>query len=365
MIPPLIPVAAPGRMPPAELLAVREAVSAVVDSGSYVGGDVVSKFELEFARTVGPGRHCVSVASGLDALILALLALDLPRGSTVLVPPNDAGFAALAVQSVGLMPVLTDVSEEGLATADLVAAHATPDLSALIITHLHGLAADLSGISGWCRERGVRLVEDCAQAHGARGIGLLGDAATFSFYPTKNLGALGDGGAVVTADPRLAEQVCALREYGWGDRFVVQHAHGRNSRLDALQAAVLSARLPYLERNNATRREVVTRYRVAAPDVRFLARDDTSFVAHHAVVVDPARDQLSTHLHRAGIGHAVHYPTLVSDMTGITLAGASSTPVARRQRDHLISLPCFPGITEREVDEVSEVLRVWSRQAHG
>ena len=361
----VIPLAAPGRMPAEEMQAVSAAVSAVVASGTYVGGDVVSTFELEFARAVGPDRYCVSVASGLDALILALCALDLPRGSAVLVPPNDAGFAALAVQSVGLVPVLMDVSAEGLATAELIDASATPDVSALIVTHLHGLAADLSGVGEWCRERGVRLVEDCAQAHGAQGVGLLGDAATFSFYPTKNLGALGDGGAVVTADPNLAKQVLSLREYGWGERFSVQIRDGRNSRLDAVQAAVLLARLPYLEGNNSTRRDVVARYQEAAPNVRFLAREDSSFVAHHAVVADPARDGLMTQLRRARIGHAVHYPALVSEMPGISLGRASDTPTARRLRDQLISLPCFPGITEREVDEVSDVLVAWSRLRHG
>ena len=351
-------------MPAAEMEAVVAAISAVVASGTYVGGDVVSAFEADFGRAVGPGRHCVSLGSGLDALILALAALELPRGSAVLVPPNDAGFAALAVQSAGLIPMLMDVSEEGLAAVDLVAARATRDVSALIVTHLHGLVIDLSGVSEWCRERGVRLVEDCSQAHGAHGLGLLGDAATFSFYPTKNLGALGDGGAVVTADPNIAERVRTLREYGWGDRYSVHVGNGRNSRLDALQAAVLLARIPYLERNNATRRDVVNRYQAAAPNVRFLARNDASFVAHHAVVVDAARDGLRTQLKGAGIGHAVHYPTLVSEMPGIGLSGAIGTPTALRLRDQLISLPCFPGITEREVDRVSDVLAAWSRRRH-
>jgi dTDP-4-amino-4,6-dideoxygalactose transaminase len=352
-------------MPAAEMDAVSVAVSAVVSSGTYVGGDVVSRFEVEFARAVGPARYCVSVASGLDALILALSGLGLPHQSSVLVPPNDAGFAALAVQSVGLVPVLMDVSEEGLATAELITASATPDVSALIVTHLHGLAADLSGVGEWCRERGVRLVEDCAQAHGAQGVGLLGDVATFSFYPTKNLGALGDGGAVVTADPNLAKRLRSLREYGWGDRFSVQIRDGRNSRLDAVQAAVLLARLPYLEGNNSTRRDVVARYQEAAPNVRFLARDDSSFVAHHAVVVDPTRDGLMARLQRAGIGHAVHYPALVSEMPGISLGGTADTPTARRLRDQLISLPCFPGITDHEVDAVSAVLATWLRFRHG
>jgi len=352
-------------MPAEELDAVKTAIAAVVSSGTYVGGDVVTTFEEEFARIVGAGTYSVSVASGLDALILALSALELPRASAVLVPPNDAGFAALAVQSVGLVAVQMDVSKEGLVDVDLVEAHATRDVSAVIATHLHGLAVDLSAVSGWCRSRGVRLIEDCAQAHGARGVGRHGDAATFSFYPTKNLGAFGDGGAVVTRNEHLAGRIRALREYGWGDRYSVRHPDGRNSRLDTLQAAILLARLPFLERNNLARREVVGCYRRAVPNVRFLARDDASFVAHHAVVVDPDRERLIARLCEAGIGHAVHYPTLVSEMPGISLGRGPEARAASQMRDHIVSLPCFPGITEPEVAAVSDVLIAWSRECHG
>jgi dTDP-4-amino-4,6-dideoxygalactose transaminase len=252
-----------------------------------------------------------------------------------------------------------DLGAPSTATAAEAAATA-PGLRALVVTHLHGDAVPLDGPDGldsWRRERGLLLVEDCAQAHGLRvdgqHAGLVGDAATFSFYPTKNLGAVGDGGAVLLPT-EAAARARELREYGWGDRYRVERPGGRNSRLDTLQAAVLSARLPFLDARNARRREIAHTYR----DHVAMHGDPVTTVAHHAVALaaDPAgRDALRGRLERAGIMTAVHYPWLVSEMPGLEVDGGPA-PVAGDRRHRMLSLPCFPEMTQAEVDRVVEVL---------
>ena len=354
-----IPVAAPGLLAPRERADVRAAIDRVLTSGVFVGGAEVDAFEAAFAASVGVGMHCAGVGSGLDALILSLVALDLPRGGQVLVPPNDGGYAALAVQAAGLLPVGLDVSDEGLVSLPGIQSRCGPSTVAVIATHVHGLAVHLDPVAAWCRSRSIALVEDCSQAHGARGVALHGDASAFSFYPTKNLGALGDAGAVLTPRADLADRIRGLREYGWGPRHVVSHPQGRNSRLDAVQAAVLRARLPYLARATEERRRIVSRYREAIPWARFLARDDDTFVAHHAVIVDDDRDRLMHLLGQAQIQVAVHYPALVAEMPGLTLHGGHDAPVAAALRDRQVSLPCFPGMSEQQVDRVCAVLTAW------
>ena len=281
-----VPVAAPGRMDPEESQAVRAALDRAIAAGTFVGGHFVDAFEEQFAAEVLPGSRCVAVGNGQDALTLALQALDLPPGSRVLVPSNDGGFAANSVQALGLQPSQMDCAEDGLVGLDQVLEAWSPQVSAVVVTHLHGLVVDTGAIQRWCHERGIRVLEDCSQAHGAPGIGAGADASIFSFYPTKNLGALGDGGAVVTAEADVATRVRRLRHYGWGAKYRVETQGGRNSRLDSIQAAVLSARLPFLPGNNHLRRAVVSRYERCLPGRSFLTRADDSFVAHHAVLVD-------------------------------------------------------------------------------
>lgn len=360
-----VPIAAPARIGADERAAVHAAVDAVLRDGPYIGGPVVERFEAEFAACVGPAAECVSVDNGSNALTIAIAALGLAPGREVLVPPNDGGFAAASVQAAGLRPVVTDVGRRsGLVGPEDVAAAWSPDVAGVVVTHLHGLVADTAGVRAWCEPRGAVVVEDCAQAHGAtRGgtpVGSVGHAAAFSFYPTKNLAALGDGGAVVTGDPAVAARARLLRQYGWDRRFRVTDPLGRNSRLDAVQAAVLSARLPFLERNNARRRAVVARYQARLPRLEVLGAGDGCFVAHHAVVRVADRDRLRAALADAGIGSDVHYPHLVPDMPGIELARPKATPNAERLGTEILSLPCFPTLTEAEVDAVCDVLAGWS-----
>jgi dTDP-4-amino-4,6-dideoxygalactose transaminase len=234
---------------------------------------------------------------------------------------------------------------------------------AVVVTHLYGLVADIEDIVGLCRPHGVAVVEDCAQAAGARRgnrrAGALADAATFSFYPTKNLAALGDGGAVTTDRDDVAERVRLLRQYGWSPKYEVTVADGRNSRLDEVQAAVLRTRLRQLDEWNERRREIARRYAGAlAPETgRLVAREGGDYVAHLAVVLAEEREDLRARLDTAGIGTDIHYP--VADHHQPAWRGDYpdlSLPVTERAVASVLSVPCFPELTDEEVDRVCEVL---------
>jgi aminotransferase EvaB len=352
-----VPVAAPTRLAPSEAAAVRAAVERVVTGDRWVGGPAVSSFEAAFASYLGTERSVVGVASGTDALVLAFAALGLAPGSAVLVAADEGGYAAGAAAQLGLRVRVMDVDPElGVPTAATAAAGWADDVAAVVVTHLHGDAVPLADLDRWRRELGLFLVEDCAQAHGlrvgGRHVGLVGDAATFSFYPTKNLGAVGDAGAVVIGDEH-AGTVRSLREYGWGERYRVDRPGGRNSRLDPIQAALLEARLPFLDARNERRRAISGCYR----EVVELHGDPRTTVAHHAVALLPDlehRDRLREHLAARGIGTALHYPWLVTEMPGLAATGDARS--AARRRDRKLTLPCFPELTDDEVEQVRKAL---------
>lgn len=326
----------------------------------WVGGEPVAGFERAFGAYLGldSGREVVGVGNGTDALALAFAALGLRPGSKILVSNDEGGYAATAAAQLGLGIRVMDLDPDlGVPTARTAAAADDPSLAAVVITHLHGDAVPLDDLDAWRRDRGLLLIEDCAQAHGLRSggahVGLVGEAATFSFYPTKNLGAAGDAGAVVV-DPETAERTRALREYGWGERYRVEVVGGRNSRLDSLQAAILTARLPFLDQRNSRRREIANRYR----SLLRLHGDPATTVAHHAVATLPdhsARESLREVLGQRGIMSAIHYPFLVSEMPGLQVSGGP-TPVAAIRRDRILSLPCFPEMSEVEIETVEAAL---------
>lgn len=358
-----VPAAAPTRLAQDERTAVLTAVDAALTSGPLIGGPFVERFEEAFATYLGV-RHCVGVDNGSDALILALQALECPAGGIALVPPNDGGYAAAAAQAAGLLPVATDIDvRSGLQTLAEVERAWRPGVVALVVTHLHGISCEIELMVAWCRDRGVLVLEDCAQAAGARRgdaqVGSFGDAAAFSFYPTKNLAAVGDAGAVVSDRREVADRVRALRQYGWREPFRVEDPRGRNARLDAVQAAVLTARLPFLDRNNESRRAVIRRYRESAKPAVVLGPDDASFVAHHAVVLTNRRDRLREFLTGRGVETAVHYPHLVAEMPGLRLGAADPTPGAAAVRDQILSLPCFSTLEESEVETVCRAVVEW------
>lgn len=345
---------------------LRPAVDRVLASGWYVLGPESSAFEAEFAAFLG-GGHCVGVGNGTDALQLALLAVGCLPGDEVVTAANAGAYTSTAALAAGLVPRPADVDPTTLLlTAETAAAQLTERTRAVVVTHLYGLLADVAPLRALCTEAGVALVEDCAQAAGAVGsdgaAGTLADVSTFSFFPTKNLGALGDGGAVVTRRPELAERVGRLRQYGWTSKYVNDVPRGRNSRLDELQAAVLRTRLPRLPEWNARRRSVVARFAAALPEgprrmVHGEAVESTGYAGHLAVLVTPDREADRAALAAQGIRTDVHYP--VPDHRQPVLADAMRDlrlPVCERLAAEVLTVPCFPELTEAEVDRICEGL---------
>jgi dTDP-4-amino-4,6-dideoxygalactose transaminase len=348
---------------------IDPAVQAVLARGQYLLGEELDGFESEWARYCGT-RHCVGVGNGLDALRLILLALDIGEGDEVLVPSNTYIATWLAVSSVGARPVPVE-PVVGTFNMDPSRAHdaVTPRTRAIMPVHLYGQPADMAGLREVARRHDLRIVEDAAQAHGAsahsRRVGGLGDAAGWSFYPGKNLGAFGDAGAVTTDDPQLAERVRLLRNYGSRVKYHHEVA-GTNSRLDEVQAAVLRVKLRHLDEWNARRRTCASRYLHALsnpaqqrPPV-FLPTVPawTEPVWHLFVVRSNRRSALQQHLSDLGIGTLIHYPVpphrqpAYADL-GITVG---SLPLAERLHDEVLSLPIGPHLREEHVEAVVEAV---------
>lgn len=343
--------------------ALSSAMDEVLASGWYVMGPQHDAFQTEFAEYAGVA-HCCGVGNGTDALEIALRALDCSHGDEVVTAANAGGYTTTATLLVGATPVFADVDP---ATQLVTAAAIEPLLSsktkAIVVTHLFGKLADIEPIVSLAASHGVSVIEDCAQAHGAeragRRAGSFGDVATFSFYPTKNLGALGDGGAIVTDSDSIASAVRELRQYGWADKYDAVTPLGRNSRLDEVQAAVLRVKLPLLDAWNARRREIAERYRAAAQgtDLALLPAGADS-VAHLCVGLHPDRDRFRERLAREGVSSAIHYPT--PDHCQPALAGiqwrSAGLPVTESSVGRVVSLPCFPELEDSEVDYVCEVI---------
>ncbi len=336
----------------------------VISSGTYLLGPETDAFESEFAAWCGVAR-CVAVANGTDALELALRSIGCETGDEVVVAANAGGYATAACLAIGATPTFADVDAETLLLSpEGVAAAVTDRTRAVVATHLYGNVADITGMRA-ALGPSVAIIEDCAQAHGAsrdgHGVGSMGDAGAFSFYPTKNLGALGDGGAVLTNDAELAQRARALRQYGWGERYVVERAGGRNSRLDELQAALLRDLLPSVPDRNACRSAIRQQYLEAFGDrVEFVpVAPGTRSATHLCVVRSPARDQLIEDLRQAGVSCAVHYP--VPDHRQPALVGLHRAqvplPETERACDQVLSLPCFPELDPAEIDQVIDAVR--------
>ncbi|WP_423459257.1 DegT/DnrJ/EryC1/StrS family aminotransferase [Ottowia sp. VDI28] len=336
----------------------------VVDSQRYMLGPRVQAFEEAFAAYVGV-RHAIGVANGTDALELALRGLGLGPGQRVLTVANAGFYASTAIRAVGAEPVYAEIDDAMLTLAPAVLAEALAGqrLHAVVVTHMYGQLADMPAIAAQCKAAGVPLIEDCAQAHGARRdgrqAGAWGDIGCFSFYPTKNLGALGDGGALVTTDDALAARLRALRQYGWGTKYEVVHEGGRNSRLDELQAAVLEAKLPLLDEANARRRAIAARYGAAFAGLPLQAplAQGEDYVAHLYVVRSTQREALRAHLSAQGIASDVHYP--LPDHRQPVVADACAgvrLPLTEAACAQVLSLPCFLGMTDSQVEQVISVV---------
>lgn len=342
----------------AEILA---AVGGVLDRQHLVMGPELSAFEQEFAAYCG-ARHCVGVGNGLEALSLALMAFGIGPGDEVIVPSQTFVATWLAVSHAGATPVSADIDPDtALIDPAAIAAKITARTRAIVPVHLYGQPADMLPIMELAGRHGLPVLEDAAQAHGARyrgrRTGTLGHAAGFSFYPTKNLGAYGDGGAVVTDDDALAERLRSLRNYGSKEKYVHTEA-GYNSRLDEMQAAILRVKLRSLDGLNAARRAAATRYDAALAGIPGLSlprvREDAEHVYHLYVVRHEKRDAILRALNEAGIGAAIHYPIAPGDQraygAGAELGGALSARTC-------LSLPLWPGIEPGQQDLVVSALR--------
>ena len=348
--------------PGEDAAAVQEALTRVLASGWFVLGPEGDQFEEEFARASGV-RHAVGVASGTDALALQLRALGIGPGDEVVVPALTAAFTALAVTSVGAQPVIADVEPDRL-TLDPASCEAAVSARtrAIIAVHLYGQAADLDALLSVATTCGAALIEDCCQAHlgtyRGRPVGTYGVGGAFSFYPTKNLGGVGDGGAIVTNDATLAESVRRLRN--GGQEAQNQHVEpGVNSRLDEVQAAVLRARLPYLPRWTERRRQLAAAYRrtLEGSSVSPLSESDVGHVYHLFVVRSPTRDRLRGHLRDRGIETLVHYPLSLPEQGAF--AGAAECPIAARAASQVLSLPMRPTLSDASVDQITEAIRAF------
>ncbi|MFM7241299.1 MAG: DegT/DnrJ/EryC1/StrS family aminotransferase [Opitutia bacterium] len=343
---------------------LKAAAARVIDSGWYVLGEEVKAFESEFAAWVG-SPHCVGTSDGLSALILALRGWKelglLQDGDGVAVPANTYIASILAITENRLRPVLVEPDEDtcNLGAAKLAAA-LTPDVKAVLAVHLYGQLADMPAIAQLCRDRGLLLLEDAAQAHGAAfdGVkaGAWGDAAAFSFYPGKNLGALGDAGALTCKDAKLAAMIRALRNYGSHEKYknLVQ---GPNDRLDELQAALLRVKLKHIDADNARRREIAARYRreikqhaVRLPSVR--AGED-SHVWHLFVVRTPDRAAFQQRLLERGVHTAIHYPIAPHQQLAYAQElGHLRLPLTEALHREVVSLPISPVMSEEQVAHV-------------
>ncbi len=362
----VIPWASPLAQYRAHQAPIQSAINRVLNSGNYILGAEVEAFESAFAAYCGDG-HGVGVASGTDALILALKALGIGPGDEVITVSHTAVATVAAILAVGATPVLVDVDEIYL-TLDptALAGAATPRGKAVIAVHLYGQAADLDPILSFARERNLALIEDCAQACGGvyrgRRLGGIGHIGCFSFYPTKNLGAIGDGGIVLAREPKIAERVRRLRQYGWDDARQTQEP-GLNSRLDPLQAAILSTKLPHLDADNARRADIAALYneRLAGlPLCLPTVRPDSSHAYHLYVLRCEERDRLRAHLAADNIGTAIHYLAPVHREPGYAervIVPAGGLPVTEGLAGRIISLPIYPGLSDEDIDRVTRSIR--------
>jgi dTDP-4-amino-4,6-dideoxygalactose transaminase len=342
--------------------AMRAAIATVLERGTYVAGPEVDLFELDFARYCG-ASYCVAVGNGFDALRLQLQASGLRPGDEVLVAANTFIATILAIRAAGLRPVLV---EPDPSTFLLDPAHVsrciTAKTRAIMAVHLYGSCAGIEVVRDCALEHGLMLFEDAAQAHGAScggtRAGAFGTAAGFSFYPTKNLGALGDGGAIVTSRRELMEDLRALRDYG-ADRKNEHRLAGWNSRLDELQAAVLRAKLPRLDEDNQRRREIAFTYldNVRNPKITLPAAPEPASHVWHLFVVRAAdRAGLRRHLERRGIGTAIHYPVPPHRQRALAAFNDMSLPVTEQLHQEVLSVPLHPALTDEEVERIAQAL---------
>jgi dTDP-4-amino-4,6-dideoxygalactose transaminase len=367
---PLIPQANPGAGYRAHKAEIDDAVARALESGWYILGAEGRAFEAEFATWLGVG-HAVGCANGTDALALALRALDIGPGCAVATVSHTAVATVAAIAMVGAVPVLIDIepSSYTMDACELAAVLAAPPpglppIKAVIVVHLYGQPADLAAIRAACAPHAIPIIEDCSQAHGAMlgqaKVGSMTEISCFSLYPTKNLGALGDGGVVATSSQALATRLAALRQYGWHKHYISDEP-GVNSRLDEIQAAILRVKLAHLDAANARRRAIAASYDTALigalrPPAR---RPGTTHVFHQYVVRSPRRTELQAQLREAGIATGIHYPMPVHTQpayAGRVAMGPAACRASAAACAEVFSLPMWPEMSDAEVATICAAL---------
>lgn len=363
----LIPVADPKNDSLRYEAALQESMGRVLRSGHYILGPEVESFEQEFAAWIGV-KHAIGVASGTDAVALALKSCGIASGDEVITVSLTAVATVAAIEQIGAIPVLVDVDPVSRCLdPSLLPAVVTPRTKAILPVHLYGQPAPMPEIMQFAGQHGLIVVEDCAQAHGAaingQNVGSFGHTAAFSFYPTKNLGALGDGGAVVTNQDDMADTCRALRQYGWKERFI-SATPGINSRLDELQAAILRVKLPFLAEDNKIRRRIAEKYQQTLHNSSIIPPAmiaDTLHAMHLFVVESPQRDTMRTSLQQQGIATALHYPAPIHLQPAYCgrIRGGANLPVTERLTERILTLPLYPSLAEAKVNRICDALQAW------
>jgi dTDP-3-amino-3,4,6-trideoxy-alpha-D-glucose transaminase len=343
--------------------AVEAAIARVVERGWYILGPELEAFEREFAAASG-AAYAIGVNTGTDALALALRAVGVGPGDEVITSPLSAAYSALAIVMAGARPVFADIDPQRLTLdAGAAAAAVTSRTAALMPVHLYGQPADMQDLAGVATRYNLAIVEDCCQAHLAtcdgRPVGSFGAAGAFSFYPTKNLGALGDAGAIVTNDAATAARLKRIRNGGQTDRYRHEEL-GVNSRLDEMQAAILRARLPFLPAWTNTRQALAGAYRrglEGAAGIAVPPQFDAGHVYHLFPILTAARDEFQVRLRAEGIDTLIHYPIPIPHQAAMAGQEPAECPVATRVCREVVSLPLHPGLDQAAIDEVVRAVR--------
>ncbi|QOX80744.1 DegT/DnrJ/EryC1/StrS family aminotransferase [Trichlorobacter lovleyi] len=346
---------------------IRAAMGRVLTSGDYILGPEVLAFEQEFATWLGVD-HCIGVASGTDAVALALRSCGVQPGDEVITVSLTAVATVAAIQQIGAVPVFADIDPlTRCINPSLLPLLVSDRTKAIVPVHLYGQPAPMPDIMRIAAQYGLWVVEDCAQAHGAaianQKVGSFGHAAAFSFYPTKNLGALGDGGAVVTSLTDVADTCRALRQYGWQERFI-SSLPGINSRLDELQAAILRIKLPFLTDDNHKRNLIAAQYRSALHGTDITTPPliaNTAHAMHLFVVECPQRDKFRKFLLEHQIATALHYPQAVHQQPAYRgcIRGGENLPITETLTQRIVTLPLFPSLPESSVTKICAALEAW------
>ena len=341
---------------------IDAAIQRVLNSSQFILGSEVSEFEKNFSKFISV-KNSVGVANGTDALEIALKVIGIKPGDSVGTTAHCGNYASTAITTLGANPVYLEISRSdlNLNLANLKKIEKT-SIKALVLTHMYGNPVNETfEIVNYCKENEIILIEDCAQSCGARinGImtGSIGDISTFSFYPTKNLGGLGDAGMISTNNFEYFEKALMLRTYGWKEKYNVEVEGGRNSRLDEIQAAILNDLLPFLENENEIRRQISQSYleRIANSLIETPTFQKNKSVFHIFPIISEYRDELLTHLQRNKVGYAIHYP-IADHLQSIRKNKAPNLPITELLTKQILSIPCYPEMSTQQVNFVIDIL---------